>query len=438
MDSYIQIKAVWLLPITGLFIALLIGLLVLCARQHKMKLNFHGALQKSAADFEQQVKKAQAAVAAKSDFLSRMSHEIRTPLNAIIGMAQIARNASADDKITDCMDKLEDNTKHLLGIINDILDFSKLESGSLVLEEKEFSLKHDMDFIVSIFKTQAMKKDIDFRIALKNVEHDGITTDMLRLNQVLINLMSNAVKFTDRGGMIVLSIEELAHMNGESAYRFTVHDNGVGIEPEQAKKLFTPFTQANAGVTRLYGGTGLGLSISQSIVKMMGGEIELETRPGQGSVFRFVIRVPAKKNAPYTQRDRRPLAPPKQLQGKRILIVDDVEINREVVAALLDGSGLLIDTAVNGKEALDIFCSSPPFGYDLILMDMLMPVMDGCAATIEIRGSGRADAQEVKIIAMTANVLPEDMERAYQAGMNGYLTKPIELDVLYSTMEEWL
>lgn len=438
MDSAIHIRIIWLIICAISFIFALCFLISSLIKERNKSNYLYNQLKEKTTDLNLQEEKTKTAIKAKNDFLSRMSHEIRTPLNAIIGMTQIAQNTSDRDKIVYCLGKAVDSSKHLLGLINDILDFSKIEADTLVLEEKLFSLQNDIEFVTSMLKEKITEKNIELHIALNNITHDGIITDMLRLNQVLINLLSNAVKFTDNGGIIVLTVEEIVHLKGESVYSFSVRDNGVGIDLEHAKKLFTPFTQANNSITRLYGGTGLGLSISQSIVKMMGGEIELETELGKGSVFQFTIRVPAKENALSAKESTSSLIVPEKLQGKRILIVDDVEINLEVATALLEDSGALIETAVNGKNALDVFCSSAPYWYDVILMDMLMPVMDGCAATMEIRNSARVDSKTVCIIAMTANVLSEDMARAYQAGMNGYLTKPIELKELYTAMEDLL
>lgn len=438
LDGYIKIRAVWFIVLSCI-LGLSICAIVFLSLWHRYRRSqLLGELNGRTEALEEQIEKAKEAVQAKSNFLSRMSHEIRTPLNAVIGMAQIAQNTTDLDKIHDCMDKMEDNSRHLMGIINDILDFSKIESGNLVFEETIFSLVHEIDFIASMFKTKVAEKNLTLRLKIVDIRHDGIVTDKLRLNQVLINLISNAVKFTDPGGVIELAAEELLHMEGESVFRFTVRDNGIGIEPEQAKKLFTPFSQANAGISRLYGGTGLGLAISQNIVQHMGGDIELDTEPGIGTAFQFTIRVPAKATAGELPKYESSTALPDRLQGKRILIVDDVEINREIAEALLDGSGALIETAADGKEALDAFCNAEPYWYDLILMDMMMPIMDGCTATKEIRNSGKEGSKDVKIIAMTANVLKEDVERAYQSGMNGHLAKPIDLTELSIGMEEWL
>lgn len=438
MGGYIQIRTVWLIGLSCILGISVCGIIFLLLWQRHHRSQLLEVLNKRTQELEEQIEQAKAAVKAKSDFLSRMSHEIRTPLNAVLGMAQVAQNTMDLDRIHDCMEKMEDNSRHLMGIINDILDFSKIESGNLVFEENIFSLTYEINFIASMFKAKVTEKNLSLRIEVGDIRHDGIVTDKLRLNQVLINLISNAVKFTDSGGIIELIVEELLHMDGESVYRFTVKDNGIGIEQEQAKKLFTPFAQANAGISRLYGGTGLGLVISHNIVQHMGGEIELDTEPGKGTAFQFTIRVPAKTSVEELSKNEPTATFSDRFRGKRILIVDDMEINREIAEALLDGSGALIEEATNGKEALDAFCGSEPYWYDLILMDMMMPVMDGCSATEGIRNSGREDAGDIKIIAMTANVMREDLEKAYKSGMNGHLAKPIDLTELSARMEEWL
>ena len=439
MNEFIQIRAEWFIAMSCILCLFVSGMVFLLFRYRRRCSHLLDERQKMAVDFEEQVEKVKVSAKAKGDFLSQMSHEIRTPLNAIMGMVQIAQNTTNPDMVKDCIKKMEYNSKRLLQVVNDILDFSKMESGSFVFEKTRFSLTRELDFIASMFKTKADEKNLSLQIKAENIQHDGITTDKLRLNQVLINLISNAVKFTDSGGAVEASAEEMFHMDGESVYRFTVRDNGAGIEQEQVKKLFTPFTQANAGVARVYGGTGLGLAISQNIVQMMGGDIELETEFGKGSVFQFTIRVPAEEKVIISpSEDSKSAVSPEKLRGKRILVVDDIEINREIVTALLDGSGALIETAANGKEALDAFCAADPYWYDLILMDIQMPIMDGCTAAEKIRNSGRKDARDVKIIALTAHVTHEYVLKAYQSGMNDHIAKPIELTDLYAEMEEWL
>jgi signal transduction histidine kinase len=374
---------------------------------------------------------------AKSDFLSSMSHEIRTPMSAIIGMAQIARNATDAGRVQDCLQKIEDNSKHLVGVINDILDFSKIESGKLLLDEQLFSLQANLAFIEAMFQGKVEEKQLQFQLSVQDISHDGIVTDSLRLNQVLINLLSNAVKFTPSGGRVSLSAAELMHVGDESVYSFAVSDTGIGIAPEQAKKLFTPFVQASADTAKVYGGTGLGLVISKNIVEKMGGEIDLHSTPGAGSTFSFTIRVQAQEEAvrpePLAADDAAP-----DFSGQRILIVDDIEINREIALELLSDTGVKMETAGDGRVALDMFLQAPEGYYDMILMDMQMPVMDGCVATEMIRSSGRGDAARVKIIAVTANVMRDDVARAHAAGMDGHIGKPIDFGEVYKIMAQML
>jgi signal transduction histidine kinase len=383
---------------------------------------------------------AEAASHAKSDFLSRMSHEIRTPLNAIIGMTQIAKTSGNIVKIKNCLDQVESSSAHLLGVINDILDFNKIESGKLSLNMEEFSLFENMDLVVSMMSPRARERAIDILLNMGSVNNDGITSDSLRLNQVLINLLSNAIKFSPEGSKIKLNVREEEAKDGISVFSFEVADQGIGISELQAEKLFTPFEQADGSITRNYGGTGLGLVISKSLVEMMGGEISLKSKPGEGSVFRFTIKCPAKPK-PAQKSDEATEgagAPVYDFSGKRCLVVDDIEINREIIIELLSNTGILLETASNGQEALDLFDASPEGYFDVILMDMQMPVVDGCTATRMIRILPRGDAGKVPIVAMTANVMREDIQRAMESGMNAHLGKPIELADMYAVLRRYL
>ncbi|MDR0885554.1 MAG: response regulator [Clostridiales Family XIII bacterium] len=373
----------------------------------------------------------------KSDFLSSMSHEIRTPMNAIVGMSQLARMSGDPVKMEECINKIEENSTHLLGIINDILDFSKIEAGKLILDEQLFSLRRDIDFVVDMFYDKAKAKGIHFSVDITNVKNDGIVTDSLRLNQVLINLLSNAIKFTNKDGHVDLTIREIFTMKGESVYSFSVEDTGIGITIEQASRLFTPFAQADSSTTKHYGGTGLGLVISKNIVEIMGGEIELDSRPGIGSTFSFTIRTQSQEAVPSSISSATDIQSPDLTQA-HLLIVDDVEINREIACAMLESTGAQLDTARDGQEAFDLYLNSPTYYYDLILMDMQMPDVDGCEATELIRGCGRLDAKTIKIVAMTANVMKEDIQKAYDSGMDNYISKPIDFTTAYHVISEML
>jgi signal transduction histidine kinase len=359
------------------------------------------------------------------DFLSRMSHEIRTPVAAIVGMAAIAEKTEDMAKIRSCLAKIKDGSAHLIGIINDILDFSKLEAGKLMLNEEPFILSEDLEFIDSMFKERAAEKNLNLKVTVSNVEHDCLITDKLRLNQVLINLLSNAVKFTPSGGSIEVKAEEEFYQDGVGVYRFAVSDTGIGIEPQQAKKLFTPFTQANEKISSAYGGTGLGLVISKNIVQLMSGDIEIDTAPGKGTTFYFTIKVKAEFGDAVQKIQESDSMP--DFSGKRMLIVDDIEINREICLELFRETGADMETASNGQEAFEKYFNNPEYYYDMILMDMRMPVLDGCESTKMIRGCKKKDARSVFIVAMTANVLEEEIKQAQNAGMNAHIAKPLNI-----------
>jgi signal transduction histidine kinase/CheY-like chemotaxis protein len=396
---------------------------------------------------------AEAASQAKGDFLSRMSHEIRTPMNAVIGMTQIAKSSDDIAKIRGCLDQVESSSTHLLGVINDILDFSKIEAGKLSLDETEFSLPANMDFVVSVMSPRAREKKIDLLLKLGTIVNDAVTAESLRLNQVLLNLLSNAVKFSPEGSGVELRAEERESGGGLSVFSFEVADRGIGISAANAEKLFKPFEQADGGITRKYGGTGLGLVIAKSLVEMMGGEISLQSEEGRGSTFSFTIRCPARPGEESRSAAAAPApgeeAPAFDFSGKRCLVVDDIEINREIILELLSGTGLEMETAGNGEEAAAKFREAPPGHFDVILMDMQMPVMDGCTATRQIRAAEEERRRSagtppdrpprgIPVIAMTANVMEEDVKRAREAGMNAHLGKPIEIQSIFAVLRDFL
>jgi signal transduction histidine kinase/HAMP domain-containing protein len=383
---------------------------------------------------------AEAASHAKSEFLSRMSHEIRTPMNAIIGMTQIAKSSNETEKLRGCLERIDSSSEHLLGIINDILDFSKIESGKLSLDITSFSLAENLNFVMSMMMPRAREKNIKIHLAVGNINHDGISTDSLRLNQVLINLLSNAIKFSPDGSEIELNVHEIGWENGYSDYRFSVTDHGIGISKDQAERLFRPFEQADGSITRKYGGTGLGLIISKNLVEMMDGKISLRSKEGKGSTFTFTIHCKAQTTAdPQVQsNETETITENYNFAGKRCMLVDDIEINREIVIELLADTGLVMETAENGKEALDKFLAAGEGHYDVILMDMQMPVMDGCTATRTIRSLDRNDAKEIPIIAMTANVMQDDVKHAKDSGMDAHIGKPIELETLLNILKDHL
>ncbi len=375
---------------------------------------------------------AEQASRAKSDFLSQMSHEIRTPLNAIIGMTQIARRSGDMEKMRNCINQIESSSSHLLAIINDVLDMSKIEAQKLELAEEEFSLSDDLAFVASMINSKSSGQKVHFTLNKEGVLHDRIIADALRLNQCLVNLLSNAVKFSDKKGNVSLTAKELESDGTIATYLFEVKDEGIGMTEEEISRLFHPFVQADLRVTRKYGGTGLGLAIAKVIVEMMGGTIWVKSAKGKGSTFSFTIKAKLAKDMSSAQGmprgTQRPGSSAKHADFSliRALIVDDIEINRLIISELLMDTHIQVEFAADGQQALDQFVASPEGYYQLILMDMQMPVMDGCTATREIRALPRADAHSVVIIAMTANVFKEDVEQVLQSGMDGHIGKPVD------------
>lgn len=429
---------------------------------------------------------------AKSRFLSNMSHEMRTPLNAIIGMTRIAENASNPEKTEYCLQRIADASTHLLGVINDILDMSKIEAGKFDISPARFNLAGMVRRVSAVAafrvreKGQMLILDLDERIP------PILLGDEQRLGQVLTNLLSNAVKFTPEGGSIRLEARLEEETDGLCLLRFAVTDNGIGISPEQQRLLFSPFQQADSGIARKFGGTGLGLSISRRLVEMMHGRIWVESEPERGASFIFTIQAArgqeeaaappapgpdAAQEEQYTADDgprgenRQALSAPAadlapapaahtpdtalgpalppadpataheepsyNFQGRRLLLAEDVDINKEIVLSLLEPTGICADCAANGREALELF-SADPAAYDIILMDVQMPEMSGLDAARGIRALDHPAAATVPIIAMTANVFREDVEACLEAGMNMHLGKPLDFKAALESINRFL
>ncbi|MDL2233131.1 response regulator [Ruminococcaceae bacterium OttesenSCG-928-L11] len=375
---------------------------------------------------------------AKTDFLATMSHEIRTPINAITGMSGIARVADSKERVQDCLDKIDTASRQLLALINDVLDMSKIEAGKLELASEPFDLRAMLHNVESIIGVRANEKQQDFHVELDAGLPQVIIGDDVRLTQVLTNLLTNAVKFTPAGGSIGLSAVCTGMTDGRAQLEMQVRDTGIGMSEEQIGRLFRKFEQADQSTSRRFGGTGLGLAISKSIMDIIDGDIAVESRPDSGSVFTVRFEALCADRETLHQPDAEPVpAVQYDFSGKRALLVEDIEINREIVLAMLEGTGLAIDQAQDGRVALEMFKANPEY-YDLIFMDIHMPEMDGYESSRQIRGLDTAAAKAVPIIAMTANAFSDDVQRCLSAGMNDHLAKPLDPSLLFEKVAQYL
>ena len=375
---------------------------------------------------------------AKTDFLSNMSHDIRTPMNAIIGIISLIRhNAGDKEKVIEYADKIAISSQHLLGIINDVLDMSKIEAGKTVFKYSDFSILDSIEELNTIFHSQANEKNQSFIITKENLKHEWVNGDKVHLMQIFSNLLSNAIKYTQEGGIIQFIAEEReTNSSTYGKYHFIVSDNGMGMSADFKETIFDAFTRAESSVTNKIQGTGLGMAITKNLVESMGGTIEVESEPNRGSRFEVILNLKIVENRIVSSTEQIEMHETDSdiLDGMRILCAEDNELNAEILMELLKLEGAECTICENGKRILEAFEQSVPGEYDMILMDVQMPVMNGYEATEAIRRSSHEQAKTIPIIAMTANAFSEDMQHSLAAGMNAHISKPVDMKLLKKTI----
>ena len=383
---------------------------------------------------------AERASKAKTDFLANMSHDIRTPMNAIIGITTLMKNElHQPEKLAEHLDKLENSGQLLLGIINDILDMSRIESGKTTLNVEKMNLPQQISQLDSIIRQQAGQRRQTFTVNT-HLQHENVLADPNRLNRVLMNILSNAVKYTPTGGHIRFEVDELPRNEHYARYRFVVQDDGIGMSEAYQKTLFDPFTREERSGTNKVQGTGLGMAITKNIVDLMGGSINVESTTGKGTRFEVVLEFPVDAEAdavPEAQvlpEEEKKTSP---LSGMKFLCAEDNAINAEILEMLLEANGASCTICSNGQEIVDAFASVKPGEYDMILMDVQMPVMDGLEATRRIRSGENPLGRIIPILAMTANAFLEDMQKSREAGMDEHLSKPVDIAALEQTVKRF-
>uniref|UniRef100_UPI0026374DE2 ATP-binding protein n=1 Tax=uncultured Anaerovibrio sp. TaxID=361586 RepID=UPI0026374DE2 len=409
------------------------------AIQEKKKLNA-STLAAQNRKLEKAVAQAKEASRAKSDFLSRMSHDIRTPMNAIVGMGMIAESHKDNpEKLSECLQKISTSSKYLLNLINEVLDMSRIESGNLSMTKSNINIPEIIGSIMAMVDPQLKTHRHTLKTTINNLQHENVLSDSLRMQQIFVNILSNSIKYTPDGGELSFSVNEVPLSANRSLYEFTFVDNGIGMSKEFQEKMFQPFTREQDDHETEVKGTGLGMAITKAIVDLMGGTIRVRSTLNEGTEIKVSLDLEFVEDDSIGTKNSRPMEFSEiQLQGKRILLVDDIALNLEIAENLLEMTGATMDKAANGREALDIFEEKGEGYYDLIFMDARMPIMDGYEATRNIRAQATEYALNIPIIAMSADAFAEDIENFKKCGMNDYVSKPIELKILSRILQKYL
>ena len=441
LESSVGVMVIFTVILLGLaFLAMIsFGKARRSSKMYKVEQETNKRLDKLRMAAEDALKVAEAANKAKSTFLSNMSHDIRTPMNAIIGFTSLALNNIHDGaKVEDYLEKILGASKHLLSLINDILDMSRIESGKVIIEEEAIDFKQMLQELHNIVAGQAEAKGLELSMDTTGLVYTAVYCDETRMKQVVLNLISNAIKFTDSGGKVFVGVRNIGTLSeGKALFELRVKDDGIGMSEEFSQHVFEPFEREQTSTVSKIQGTGLGMAIAKNIIEMMGGTIEVKTKKGKGTEFilNFKLRLQSKAEAKATEA-RKELMPQEQdFTGKRLLLVEDNELNREIACELLSCYGFELETAENGQEAVAMVAASAPGYYDLVLMDVQMPIMDGHEATRQIRALENAELAQIPIVAMTANAFEEDRQASKDCGMNGFISKPINMQETLKVLE---
>lgn len=409
------------------------------ALEEKKRLNASELAEKNR-KLQRAVEKAKKANQAKSEFLSRMSHDIRTPMNAIVGMGMIADSHKDDpEKLSDCLQKISNSSKYLLNLINEVLDMSRIESGNLSINKANVNIPDIIGSIVAMLAPQFEAHDHHITTNLDNIIHENVISDSLRIQQVFINILGNSIKYTPDGGEISLTVKEEHVSSNRSLYIFTFKDNGIGMSKEFQEKLFQPFSREQDDHETEVKGTGLGMSITKAVVDLLGGRIKVNSALRQGTEIIVQLDMEFVEDVVYDQKKQRQMDFSEiRLDGKRILLVDDISLNLEIAENLLEMTGAVMDKAINGKEAVEMIKEKGEGFYDMVFMDARMPIMDGYEATRTIRAQGTEYAAKLPIVAMSADAFAEDVENFKKCGMNDYVSKPIDLKALAIVLQKYM
>ena len=432
MDSAVSATILYIVALAVFIILASAGIIFSILRDKRKReemeneriLKLNGQLQEA-------VKAADEANRAKTEFLSNMSHDIRTPINGIMGMTTIALKQSNSDKTNDCLAKIETASAHLLSLINDVLDMSRIERGKTEITHKAMNIRDLLSNCGVIIKGQMNDRSLNYKENFEGIKHPHVLGDELHLRQIFINILGNAVKFTPDGGTITVTASESEEKDGTVRFRFRFEDTGIGMKPEFLSKVFTAFAQEDNGSRTNYKGTGLGMSITKQFVDLMGGDISVTSVYEKGSCFTVEIPLEIDRDFVETQTNEAALT---DIRGMRILLVEDNDLNMEIACEILSDEGAEVETAEDGKIAVDVFNKSPLHHFDAVLMDIMMPNMNGYEATKAIRALSREDAQTTPIIAMSANAFEEDIQKSLDAGMNAHLSKPINVAELMKAL----